>query len=435
MLIMIFINDSVTAMNRRPHSPPPVPRLAIAALVSTAALALSACASPGADAHGAGAAAESADAAQELAAPRLVVSYDGGVLVLEGATLEPAADLALDGYLRVSPAGDGRHVIVSSEAGFEVLDTGLEVEAHGDHAHYYGSEPALTGLVLPAEHPGHVTVNADVTSLFADGTGEVQRFESDDLAGAREPGDLDLEHYASAEAHHGVAVALEGGGLVATLGDSETRTGAIALDAQGAELARTESCPGVHGETVAADGVVVLGCEDGAILYRDGAFTKVTAPDAYGRIGNQAGSPESPVVLGDYKVDREAELERPTRVSLIDTDSASLRLVDLGTSYSFRSLARGPHGEALVLGTDGAVHVIDPGSGAVTARIPVVAEWVEPLDWQQPRPMLRVDGHRAYVTDPANDAIHLVDLDAAEVVVTAQLPHTPDELSTVVVGH
>ena len=69
------------------------------------------------------------------------------------------------------------------------------------------------------------------------------------------------------------------------------------------------------------------------------------------------------MLLGDYKTDPDAELERPTRVSLIDTRDASLRLVDLGTSYSFRSLGRGPEGEALVLGTDGALHVLDPESG------------------------------------------------------------------------
>lgn len=432
---MIFINDNVTAMNTRLHSPP-LARLALVAAVPAVALALAGCATPGTDA---GAAADEAsgsdDGGRELAAPRLVASYDGGVLVLEGDTLEPAADLPLDGYLRVNPAGDGRHVLVSTEQGFEVLDTGLEIEAHGDHAHYYGTEPELTGLVFPAEHAGHVTVNAGTTALFADGTGEVQFFESDDLPGARSLDELDVEGYASPEAHHGVAVATADGGLLTTIGDSETRIGAVVLDGTGAELARSEQCPGVHGETVAGDGVIIVGCEDGALIHRDGAFTKVQAPDAYGRIGNQAGSPASPIVLGDYKVDPEAELERPTRVSLIDTEAGTLRLVELGTSYSFRSLARGPHGEALVLGTDGAIHVIDPVSGAVTARIPVVAEWTEPLDWQQPRPMLRVDGHRAYVTDPAEDAIHLVDLDAAEIVTTAELPHTPDELALVAAGH
>ena len=48
-------------------------------------------------------------------------------------------------------------------------------------------------------------------------------------------------------------------------------------------------------------------------------ISKVDSPDGYGRIGNQAGTEASPYVLGDYKTDKDAELERPTRVSIIDT--------------------------------------------------------------------------------------------------------------------
>ena len=47
----------------------------------------------------------------------------------------------------------------------------------------------------------------------------------------------------------------------------------------------------MHGEAVAGEETVVVGCEDGMLVYRDGAFTKVASPDPYGRMGNQAGSP------------------------------------------------------------------------------------------------------------------------------------------------
>lgn len=73
---------------------------------------------------------------------------------------------------------------------------------------------------------------------------------------------------------------------------------------------------------------------------------------------------KSAVVLGDYKTDPDAELERPERISLVDNATAELKIVELGASYSFRWLGRGRHGEALVLRTDGALHVLDPDSGA-----------------------------------------------------------------------
>ena len=203
------------------------------------------------------------------------------------------------------------------------------------------------------------------------------------------------------------------------------------LDAGRGEVTRNERCPGLHGEAVAANEAVVFGCQDGLLIYRDGAITKVTSPDPYGRIGNQAGSEESTVVLGDYKSDPDAKLERPQRVSLTDTVTGELRLVDIGTSYTFRSLGRGMFGEALILGTDGALHVLDPATGATIRTVPVIDPWTEPEEWQSPRPALFVQGFTAYVTDPATKRIHAVDIENGQVTTSAELPHTPDEITGV----
>ena len=348
----------------------------------------------------------------------IVVTHDSGLLVLDGDTLEVAHEIERDEFLRLNPAGTDDHVLVSTSAGFEVLDA-----AAGE----------LTDLVFEADTPGHVVRHADLAVLFADGTGEITTFDPHDLESDEEP--HTHTHHAP-EAHHGVAVQLENGELLYTLGDDETRVGAEVVDADGEEVARSEDCPGVHGEAMAEDEVVVIGCEDGVLLYSDGEFTKIDSPDDYGRIGNQAGDSHSPFVLGDYKNDPDAELERPTRISLIDTENAELQLVDLPASYTFRSLERGPDGEALVLGTDGDLHVIDPDSGDVVDSIEVIAEeWEEPLDWQQPRPAVFVRGGTAYISDPAAQEIHALDLDTGEVTATAELEVAPNELSGAVHDH
>ncbi|MGD6750075.1 zinc metallochaperone AztD [Streptomyces sp. BH105] len=347
----------------------------------------------------------------------LVAGFDGGLYILDGKSLKLAKTIELPGFNRLNPAGDKDHVVVSTDSGFRVLD------AAGQR---------LTDIAYKGSEPGHVVRHAGRTVLFTDGTGEVNVFDPADLSDGKKP---EGRTYTSAEAHHGVAIELENGELLSTLGDKETRTGVLVLDKDNKEIARNEKCPGVHGEAAARGEAVGVGCEDGILIYKDGKFTKVDAPDDYGRIGNQAGSDASPVLLGDYKTDEEAELERPTRVSLVDTEKKKLRLVDLGTSYSFRSLARGPEGEALVLGTDGKIHVIDPATGKIEKEIDAVGEWREPLDWQQPRPTLFVRDDTAYVSDPGEKALHAIDLDTGKKLTSVKLPKSTNELSGVVAGH
>ncbi|MEV5333595.1 zinc metallochaperone AztD [Streptomyces werraensis] len=347
----------------------------------------------------------------------LVATFDGGLYILDGKSLKLAKTIDLPGFNRVNPAGDEDHVVVSTDSGFRVLNA---------------TDQTLTDIEYQGPKPGHVVRHAGRTVLFTDGTGEVNVFDPADLSSGKKP---EGRTYTSAEAHHGVAIELANGELLSTLGTEEKRTGALVLDENNKEIARNENCPGVHGEAAAENEAVGLGCEDGILIYKDGRFTKIDAPDDYGRIGNQAGSDASPVLLGDYKTDPEAELERPTRVSLIDTEKKRLRLVDLGVSYSFRSLGRGPHGEALVLGTDGALHVIDPNTGRIEKKIPVVGTWQEPLDWQQARPTLFVRGHVAYVSEPGKKALHAVDVETGKKITSVTLPESTNELSGVVAGH
>lgn len=411
------------------------------AAVGLSALLLTACAAPGGSAGNAvdpAPQATSAPSAKEAGAPtpRLVYTHDAGISVLDATSLEQVGSAEISGFNRLNPAGDGRHVFVSTGDSFRLFDAGAWTEPHGDHSHHYVAEPKLTELAFAADKAGHVVLHGDKTVLFNDGSGKVESFQTSALAAAVEDGKLPAtDVYTTPEAHHGVAVELEDGKLLVTLGNEEGRSGIAVLSAgkgqERKEVVRNEDCPGVHGEAVAANEAVVVGCENGMLIYKDGAITKVASPDAYGRMGNQAGSEKSPVILGDYKVDKAAELERPTRISLVNTETASLQLVDIGTSYSFRSLGRGPAGEALVLGTDGGLRVIDPLTGTVTSTIPVVGAWEESTTWQDPRPTLFVQGSTAFVTEPATRTIHAVDLKTGKVAKSAQVEHVPNELTGV----
>lgn len=363
--------------------------------------------------------------------PRLVLAHDGGLLVLDGLTLEEVADVDLEGYNRINGAGDGRHVLVSHTAdspGFHVLDAGTWTQAHGDHGHHFVGDPHLTGEVFAAEAPGHVVAHEGRTVLFDDGTGAFVAFDTAALA----EGEVETDAWESEAAHHGVAVELADGTVLSTLGTEDARTGARLLAADGTEITRSEECPGVHGEGVAPGEVVVVGCEDGVLLMRDGAFTKVASPDAFGRIGNQYPSAVSPVSLGDYRDDPEGGISLHA-VSLLDTDAATLAVVELpaGVEYTWRGLGRGPAGEALVLGTDGSLHVLEPATGAITRSIPLIDAWEAPEDWQVAHPAMTVLGETAYVIDPAQGQVLAVDLPTGEVYLTGEIPTTAHELVAV----
>jgi hypothetical protein len=355
--------------------------------------------------------------------PRLAISAEGRVVVLDGETLEPVGEFDSEEFTRLNPAGDGRHVMVTTSEGFQVLDT-----AAGSSA-----EPALTDLVFDADTAGHVVRHGGKTILYADGTSDTSVFESADLTDAVSEGELPaVETIEGVEAHHGVSVVLEDGTFLTTVGDSDGRTGIEVRDADGTVVAQDDQCPGVHGEGTAADEAVVFGCEDGALVYHDGTITKLDSPSQpYGRMGNAYVSETSPLVVGDHKDDPDAEGYLLHAVTLIDTAADTLEVVDLpeGVEYTFRGVARGPGDLAYLIGTDGAVHVLDPATGELTASWPVVEAWEGPADWQDAHPAIVVAGDVGYVTEPATNSVHAVDLTTGDVLSSRELDVTPNEIA------
>ncbi|MBT2484696.1 MULTISPECIES: zinc metallochaperone AztD [unclassified Microbacterium] len=395
----------------------PLRRALLSAAAIGAVITLASCA--GADSSAPASTPDDASAGDQASA-RVAVAYDGGVLVLDGETLETVADFESEPFTRLNPAGDDRHVMVTMSEGFQVLDT-----AAGS-----ADEPELTDTIFEAEAPGHVVRHAGKTVLYADGTSDTTIFDTADLAGAE--GLPDVETIEGVEAHHGVSVVLEDGTFLTTVGNADGRNGIVAKDASGEDIAVSDQCPGVHGEGTAKDEAVVFGCEDGALVYSDGEITKLDAPDQpYGRMGNAYVSETSPIVVGDYKNDVDAEGYLLNAVTLIDTEAKTLEVVDLpeGVEYTFRDVVRGPEDLAYILSSDGSIHVLDPASGEITDSYPVVEAWESPAEWQDAHPAIVVAGNVAYVTEPAANSVHAVDLTTGDVLASTELEVTPNEIA------
>ncbi|UYO97569.1 zinc metallochaperone AztD [Microbacterium sp. M28] len=349
--------------------------------------------------------------------PRIAVAYEGGVLVVDGETLEVIDDFASEEFVRVNPAGDDRHVFVTTSEGFQLLDT---------------REPELTDLVVEAGAAGHVVRHGGKTVLYDDATSDTTVFDTAALAEV--DGALpDAEVIEGVEAHHGVSVVLEDGTFVTTVGDASGRSGIRAVDAEGAEIAVSAECPNVHGEGTAQDEAVVFGCENGALVFHDGAITKLSSPDEFGRIGNAYVSENSPLVVMDYKDDPDAEGYLLTNLALVDTEAKTLEKVALpeGISYTWRGVTRTEDGDAVMIGSDGRLHVIDPATGEITASHDAIEAWESPTEWQQPHPAIATTGDVVYVTDSANRTIVALDPHTGEEIASGELPEVPNEIAVV----
>ncbi|KZE88698.1 zinc metallochaperone AztD [Microbacterium sp. TNHR37B] len=391
--------------------PKPTATAAAVATLAVAAVAVTACAGPGTSSASPSEPRSSAPAAD---GPRVAVAYAGGVLVLDGDTLEVVADEPSEEFVRLNLAGDDRHAFVTTSQGFQLLDL---------------RAPELTDLVVDAGAAGHVVRHAGKTVLYDDATSDTTVFDTADLASV--DGALpDARVIPGVAAHHGVSVVLTDGSLLTTVGDESARTGIRVTDAAGAEIAASDDCPGVHGEGTAKGEAVVVGCEDGVLVYREGTIAKLDSPDAYGRIGNAYVSEESPLVVMDYKDDPDAEGYLLHRLALVDTEALTLKVVDLpeGVEYTWRGVARGHDGEALLLGSDGRVHVIDPATGQVIASHEAIDPWRSPAEWQDEHPALAVAGEVRYVTDAERQRIVALDVHTGEWIADAALPVTPNEI-------
>ncbi|MDZ7914941.1 MAG: zinc metallochaperone AztD [Rhodococcus sp. (in: high G+C Gram-positive bacteria)] len=396
---------------RTPH----LRRAGITVLAFGAVATLAACSS------GSTPAADPPSSTREAGA-RIAVSYAGGISVLDEATLEPVADFDSEDYTRLNLAGDGRNVMVTTSTGFQVLDTAAGTS----------DEPELTDTVFEADKAGHVVRHAGKTVLYADGTSDTTIFDTAALASA--DGLPETETIPGVDAHHGVSIVLEDGTFLTTVGNANGRTGIEARNASGTVVTTNDQCPGVHGEGTAEGDVAVFGCENGVLIYDNGEITKLDAPDQpYGRTGNAYVSETSPLVVGDYKDDADAEGSLLHAVTVIDTEAKKLDVVDLpeGAEYTWRGVARGPGDLAYLIGTDGAIHVFDPETRTFTDSYPVIGVWEGPVEYQDAHPGIAIDGNTAYVTEPATNSIHAVDLTTGDVTVSKELDVTPNEFVAV----
>ena len=74
---------------------------------------------------------------------RIVISHADGLTAYDAKTGKVIGEDKMNAFLRLSDAGDNRHVMVTKGDSFLTYDTGRITKGHGDHNHYYTAEPSL----------------------------------------------------------------------------------------------------------------------------------------------------------------------------------------------------------------------------------------------------------------------------------------------------
>lgn len=386
-------------------------------ILSTAACAttpanLSSSGDSAADGHGAIAGAE------EVPEPQLgitMIDPEGTVTHLDLLT-ESVSDI---GEISAPEASDtdGRYVFVQTDAGIEIVDSGVWTWDHVDHFHYYRAAPALLGSVAGDGDATIATTNlstAGGTGLsFAD-SGEAVLLDTEALS----KGEIRELFRIEREPHAGLVVPI---GSFALVTDVSADTGATVVgytsggDATGLE----EACVEPAGTITTRVGVVI-GCRDGVLLaHVDGDELQVE------RIPYPAGSTAPAVRSFDNREGRPtvAGLAGTEGIWVLDTRERSWSLLPSPAPLVHVTAVDDEDGHLLALTQDGRVLVLDDENGAVLAETaPLVAESLA----AGKAPTLIADQHRAYLSAPVEHALYEIDYaDAARIARTFDINTEP----------
>lgn len=296
-----------------------------------------------------------------------------------------------------------------------LVDTGISLEEHGDHADLSLRMPSVWPAVAKGDRPAHVIARGDTLAVFLDGTGEALLLPLDKLPAAKPPRAVRV---ASGLPHHGVAVPAGGDVLISVAearGDRNVPVGLALMGRNGTRKAEWRDCPGLHGEAVVGPDVLV-GCQDGVLavtVAADGAKAR--------KLAYPAGSGDARVWTLDPVPGMTAAMGEAGRDGLFLVDVAGGEVVRIALPGDRVHAIPDPEvfAHALMLTADGTLHRVSLLDGRTVAGAKVTG----PVDLANrsgpPRPSLAaVAGHVA-VLDPAKGEV--VRLDSATLKETARI--------------
>lgn len=363
-------------------------------------LLISACGTPNAPDAGSEPAVEATPhgyiaGAQENAEPQtglLTVDQSTGESRLLSLLTEETVDAGTFGAVEAVHQ-DGRYAFLTTDAGVEVFDTGAWTVAHGDHSHYYSSEPKTVGTIGVPD-VGTIAGDGKYVAVFSGAEGYAAIYATKDL----DAGEITETGRITTSPHDGVVVSFENHFLTSVAGPDGTPDGVEVRDADDTTVLAKESCPGLSAHAQTRIGVV-FACTDGALLVTedDGAFTAehipyppAAATEPATVLEHRPGSNELAGPAGDAGV---WHLDVSKRTwTLLETPVPVVTAAAVGDTQ-----------RVLAVGDDGSLLSLDPASGDVRHQVPLIETTPDTA------PQLRIDTSRAYVSDPASSTVYEID--------------------------
>lgn len=330
----------------------------------------------------------------------------GVVRAIDAQSGETVAEFGIEMTPALTASASGRTVFaVQGAAGkVAVIDTGIALEDHGDHADLSVTAPALLDLTITGTTPAHVVEGSGQIALFDDGTGGVSLFAETALT----EGSFDPVMLSPGAAHHGLAAPMGDYLVVSVPGATpeDPRLGLKVIDRTGAQVGEVIACPAVHGQAQSAR-VFAFGCKDGVVIATPGAAGGApvlrhltTAELGEGNVSTLKGGTALQFFLGNYG---------PEAVVLIEPGSnAPFRKIDLPTRRVDFALDPAIARNGYILTEDGQLHVLDILSGAITQSVTVTDPYSMDGHWRDPRPRLAVAGDQIAITDPLQGVVRMI---------------------------
>ncbi|MBB2992064.1 ABC-type Mn2+/Zn2+ transport system permease subunit [Mycolicibacterium iranicum] len=383
-VLLFFASAVLSALRTR--------RRRASVLAASACLAAAGCAAAPVPVENAGAAGghdevEVAGGARELDGPltRLVLvdpaTGDTSVYDAVDETETPVGSFGPAGAI----AGDGRFAYVRNGARTTVVDAGAWTFDHGDHYHYFATEP---GEVATLEVPLRSVAASNSLLVVQSSGGAVELVDREKL------GDGTVEEPSGLAPPADTAAVAPYGGRLVTVGRDgrmQVRDATDAADLDGRCPQPTWAMPTRR--------AVVFGCATGAVRVTggDGDLTVTPVP-----FPPDAPAPAPASMTHRDRADVFAGVSAGA-VWVLDTRQRTWTMLPVPDAVAANTAG---DGSVLVLHRDGTLGAFDVRTRSETARVPLLSGGVRT---DGPAPVVEIDSDRAYVNNAATREVYEID--------------------------